>query len=133
MNRIKKQYGKESRCLVIVDDETAILTILEWMFKDEGYTVYTFTRAASALAFVEKNPVHMVISDYQMPDMDGLELAQRLQVSGWKGSFCLLSGRASALKNHPLTEIGVHQLFQKPFDALVLADFVRQALEEIKC
>lgn len=133
MKRKETTAANEHRCLVIVDDATSILTILEWLFKDRGYSVHTFTRAETAFAFITENPVDAVISDWQMPDMDGLELAQKLQQSSWTGFLCLLSGHACFLKNRPLAEMGIHQLVEKPFDAFALADSIRQALEASEC
>ncbi len=68
--------------LVIVDDEQKILDGLADLFPWEniGFEVSgRFTGAVSALEFIEKNPVDVVMTDIKMPGMDGLSFAERIK------------------------------------------------------
>lgn len=67
--------------LIIIDDEEKIAGGISMLFPWEeiGFTVVgTFTSAQEALAFIEKEPVDVVLTDIEMPDMDGIELSERL-------------------------------------------------------
>lgn len=119
--------------LVVVDDATSVLTILGWVLREEGYIVNTFSRATIALSFMEKNHVHLVISDFEMPEMDGMEFVRKLRTTGWNGIFYFLSGHTSALKEYNLKEIGVHEVMEKPFDLHTLRKSIEQALTEVEC
>ncbi len=59
--------------LVIVDDEEMVLTsINSFLMLETEYDVSTFTSAKEAITFIEQNDVDLVISDYLMPEMDGI-------------------------------------------------------------
>ncbi|XP_055822284.1 two-component response regulator ARR2-like [Solanum dulcamara] len=66
--------------LLVVDDDTLYLKILEQMLKRCQYEVTTCTRAEDALSLLreDKNKFHLVICDVHMPDMDGFELLQQI-------------------------------------------------------
>jgi YesN/AraC family two-component response regulator len=68
MNNLSTNY-----VVVIVDDEEMVLTSLSsFLSLETEYEVKTFTLAKEALKFVRDNHVDLVISDYLMPEMDGL-------------------------------------------------------------
>ena len=59
--------------ILLVDDEEMVLTSLSSLLQLETeYNVHTFTSAKKALEFIEQNEVDLVISDYLMPEMDGI-------------------------------------------------------------
>ena len=67
--------------LIIIDDEPKIADGMAQLFpwNNIGFEVIrVFTSAVEALDFLNQNPVDVVLSDIQMPDMTGLELCQRL-------------------------------------------------------
>lgn len=67
--------------LIIIDDEEKIVEGMGLLFPWEtiGFSVEgLFTSAVKALEFMEDNPVDVVLSDIEMPDMDGIELSKRL-------------------------------------------------------
>ena len=67
--------------LIIIDDEEKIVDGLGRLFPWEqiGFEVAgMFVSAREALAFLEDHPVDVVMSDVQMPDMDGIELSRQL-------------------------------------------------------
>lgn len=130
MERINTESMTEAYSLVIVDDIANVVTALEWVLREKGYKVHSFTRAAPALEFIENHPVHLVISDFHMPEMNGLEFIQSLRASGWKGIFYFLSGHTSELKTLHLEKWGVSQRLQKPFDLSLLTESTCQSLEK---
>ena len=59
--------------VLIVDDEQTILSCLREMFGLD-YTIFTAPDAREALAILEREPMDVIVSDYNMPGMDGLSL-----------------------------------------------------------
>ena len=67
--------------LIIIDDEPKIAEGMAQLFpwNNIGFQVVrSFTSAAEALEYMDENPVDVVLSDIQMPDMTGLELCEKL-------------------------------------------------------
>ena len=63
----------ETGQIVIVDDEEMVLTsISSFLMLETAYNVSTFTSAGEAIQFIQDKPVDLVISDYLMPEMDGI-------------------------------------------------------------
>ena len=59
--------------IVIVDDEEMVLTSLNAILALEtNYNVKTFVSAVKAIEFIKNNEIDLVISDYLMPEMDGI-------------------------------------------------------------
>ena len=73
-----KQLSK----ILVVDDEPCILHILALKLRNAGYTVLTAADGEEALELsLSENP-HLIIADYQMPYMDGLQLCCELRRRG---------------------------------------------------
>lgn len=116
--------------LVIVDDSREILSILDWILRREGYRVQSFSQSHVALQYVTSCPVDLVITDFHMPGMNGVELARALRQSDWKGSLLFMSGHVDELRACGLDALHVSGVLKKPFDLVELSDLVGGALRE---
>lgn len=110
---------KMSDLKVMVVDDTAvsrglITQALDWM-QVEGYR--TCASAVEALESLKKRPAHIVISDYNMPEMDGLKFLQNIRSDpNLKGmGFVLVTGRLDASIVDSGRKFGVNNILKKPF------------------
>ncbi|SIS74073.1 response regulator [Phaeovulum vinaykumarii] len=104
--------------IMVVDDMSTsrglITQALDAMgIRQVGYA----TDGPGALTTLEKSPVHMVISDYNMPGMNGIQLLQALrQNPRTKGvGFILITGRADAALINEGKKNGMNNFLKKPF------------------
>ncbi len=67
--------------ILVVDDDTSVLRLLSKYLKDAGYEVLTATNGIEALRIIHAEGCPLVITDWMMPDMDGLELCQAIRAS----------------------------------------------------
>ncbi|HEV2116066.1 MAG TPA: response regulator [Terriglobales bacterium] len=71
-----------TKCLLCVDDHPEVLSIMGEFLRVSGYSVLTAPSGPRGLQLLHRNPVDAVILDYEMPKMDGAELALRIK-SDW--------------------------------------------------
>ena len=65
--------------ILIVDDEAELRNLLARILELEGYRVFTAENGTSALKKVDQEIIHVVITDVQMPGMDGIELIEKIK------------------------------------------------------
>ena len=93
--------------ILVVDDEEPIRDLLGWMLGDAGHIVHSAAEGLGALAFLRGNTVDIVLSDINMPGMDGLELLRRVEAEFPSLPVLLISGRPPPK--------GVRAFIAKPF------------------
>ena len=81
------------RTVLIVDDDPQILRLVKKMLQARAVTVLLAPRPSAALAICESQPVHLLISDVAMPEMDGVKLADRVLRIQPAASVLLISGK----------------------------------------
>ncbi|HKL24805.1 MAG TPA: PAS domain S-box protein [Desulfuromonadales bacterium] len=116
--------------VLVVEDEQAILKLTKTMLTDLGYQVLTSDSPVRALTLAEAHAgeIQLLITDVVMPEMNGRELAERLQLAH-PGLQCLyMSGyTGNAIAHHGILGKGTHFL-HKPFSRHDLASQVSQIL-----
>jgi response regulator RpfG family c-di-GMP phosphodiesterase len=70
--------------ILLVDDDASTLALLERSFKKWGYSVATATNGRQALDHVESKHVDIIVSDWLMPEMNGLEMCQKVRALNLK-------------------------------------------------
>lgn len=86
-----------------------------------GHSATAFTHPQQALEAVHDYDV--LITDYHMPEMTGLEVARQAHAQGWRGSLLLMSGHSADIGEaieHPLLRMVLH----KPFSSRTLLEAV---------
>ena len=68
-----------SDCILVVEDERSIRTIVEYALRDAGFRVVTAARGDDALDVVAAEPVDLVVLDIMLPGLDGLEVCKRIR------------------------------------------------------
>src|SRR3990172_2437270 len=94
------------------------------------YNVQTFLSANDALRYIESNGANVVISDYLMPEMDGMRFLKHVKELKPEIPRIILTGYAdkeNAIKG--INEVGLYQYLEKPWDNSDLLIILRNALE----
>ena len=125
---------QSSDTVMIVDDEEMVLTSLNaFLTLETDYEVVTFTDPHKALDHVRANDVDLVMSDYLMPQMDGITFLAGVRDLKPEVPRIILTGYAdkeNAIKG--IKEIGLFQYIEKPWDNDDLSLVVRNGLEKQK-
>ena len=117
--------------ILIVDDEEMILSSLRSFFSFEtDYEIITFTSSQEAATNVEKESIDLVISDFLMPELDGIAFLANVKESQPMATRVLLSGFAdkeNAIK--AINEVSIFQYIEKPWENTRLKLIVENGLE----
>jgi two-component system chemotaxis response regulator CheY len=106
--------------ILVVDDMATSRGLITQALDSIGIrNVATAGDGMSALKSLEKAPVHLVISDYNMPNMDGLQLLHSLRKGAKTAGvgFLLITGRADKQIIDTGKKLGMNNFIKKPFDA----------------
>jgi len=108
--------SREIRVL-LVDDERLVLSALRRLLARAGFDVKTAMSGPEAVALLEKEPVDLIVSDYQMPGMTGIEFLREV-APRWPDILrCMLTAQADKeLLDAALRDGLLHRAFRKPWD-----------------
>lgn len=122
----------ERETVLIVDDEEMVLTSLStYLTLETDYDVVTFTSAERALAYLADTDVGIIISDFLMPEMDGITFLARARDLRPDVPRVILTGYAdkeNAIK--AINQVGLYQYVEKPWDNDELRLVIRNGLEK---
>jgi DNA-binding NtrC family response regulator len=123
--------GHVQPVVVIVDDEEMVITsIRAFLTLETEYDIHGFTDPEAAAKFLETHPVDVVVSDYLMPKMNGIQLLGSAKQLQPEAARVLLTGHAdkqSAIQ--AINEVGLFQYLEKPWDNSQLLLVVQSAIE----
>ena len=105
--------------VLVVDDMSTSRGLITQALDTMGIRqVATAADGASALQTLARSPVHLVISDYNMPQMDGLQLLHALRsgAATAKVGFLLITGRADKEVIDKGRQLGMNNFVKKPFE-----------------
>ena len=114
--------------ILIVDDEPPIRRFLKTALGAQDYRVEEAGDGESALEFLKRNPVDLVILDLGLPGMDGLELIRRLRGEGAAMPIVILSSRDDEAGKVQALDLGADDYVSKPFGMEELSARIRTAL-----
>jgi DNA-binding NtrC family response regulator len=118
--------------ILYVDDEPAVGMILEDTLERAGHTPIGAHNVPQALQALQKGGVDLIISDYRMPGLTGLEFLQLLQQEGYDVPLIMLTGYATIEHAVASIKAGAIDYITKPVLAEKLELAVTQALEFVR-
>ena len=123
-----------SQTIVIVDDEDIVLTSLNSLLSLEtDYEIKTFISANEALEYIKNGSVDLVVSDYLMPEMDGISFLSQVKILRPEAPRIILTGYAdkeNAIK--AINDVGLFQYIEKPWNNDDILIILRNGLEKNK-
>jgi DNA-binding response OmpR family regulator len=122
------KIGGRTSTLLVVDDDHTVRELEAEILLQEGYSVLQAESAAEALRLArEADEIHLLITDFSMPEVDGLELSHRFRAMHPKTPVLMVSGSLPALRDGN-RDLDNARLLAKPFTFLELLHMVRLLL-----
>jgi DNA-binding response OmpR family regulator len=102
--------------LVIIDDQYEVLELLKYNMVHEGYEVKMFFNAVDALKYINMENTDLVVTDWLLPEMDGLELCRHLKMSPSTRNIpiVMLTGKNDEIDAVAALEVGAEDFITKP-------------------
>ena len=119
--------------LLIVDDEQSIRKLCMTVGDALGYTCMEAESGEAALALLEEQPAHMVLTDLVMPNMTGLEFLEKIKKLLPRTEVAVMTGHGSVETAVQAMKLGAYDYISKPFSPLEeLRLFLRRMAEKIQ-
>jgi len=116
--------------ILCVDDEENVLKALKRLFFDDDYEIITAASAEEGLKILEKGSVHIVISDYRMPNMSGVDFLKEVRIHWPDTVRIVLSGYADVSSIiSAINEGQIYKFIPKPWNDSELKVTVSNAIE----
>jgi CheY-like chemotaxis protein len=116
---------EKSRMILVVDDEPFILQYVGQVLRQANYKVATAGNGDKAWSILEKQEIHLVLTDIVMPgSMDGLELADKIHGSNPNIPVLFITGVVPEWDDRTAELVKNESLLRKPFFPKQLLDFI---------
>ena len=115
--------------VMVVDDQASMRAMIRRALQDLGFKdVRDKGGAVEALEAVKADRVHLIISDYNMPEMDGLEFLKQVRADGVIGKtvFIMLTGSSDRDLVQQAAALGVNNYLVKPFASAALKEKIER-------
>lgn len=120
--------------VMVVDDQTSMRAMIRRALQDLGFKdVRDRAGPAEALDAIRADRVHLIISDYNMPDMDGLQFLAAVRADPIIGKtvFIMLTGSADREIVQKAAALGVNNYVVKPFSPTALKEKIERVFGEL--
>ena len=119
--------------LLIVDDEQSIRKLCMTVGEALGFVCMEANSGETALALLEEQPAHMILTDMVMPNMSGLEFLERVKKLFPRTEVAVMTGHGSVETAVQAMKLGAYDYISKPFSPLEeLRLFLRRMAEKIR-
>ncbi len=129
MSATPESFDASQYKVLCVDDEPNILSALRRMLSLEGFEVVTAESGAQALEILAKGQIHVIISDMQMPQMNGTELLEKVRQQ-WPHTMRLMLTGASDISGaiQAINEGAIYRYTAKPWNDEELLGTIKSAI-----
>jgi len=116
--------------IVLVDDDELIRDSLGLFLESEGCQLQAFATAEEGLEAFKRQPYDLIIADYRLPGMDGLEFFRKIKGLSSYALKILITAYGSEEVFSEARDIGVEDIIEKPFTSKTLEDSLATLIEK---
>jgi len=118
------------RTILVADDESHILHVVSLKLKNAGYRVLTARDGQEALEMAQQEKPDLLITDYHMPQLSGIELCRKLKQDPATSNIpaIMLTARGYSLEPADTEQSGILRMLSKPFSPRHLLSTVEEVL-----
>lgn len=117
--------------ILIIDDERAIRNSLKEILADEGYEVDVAENGVQGIQMVDKEKYSVIFCDIKMPEMDGMEVLDKLMEMGTDAAIVMISGHGDIDTAVECIKKGAFDFIQKPLDLNRILITIKNATDKV--
>ncbi|HYA48989.1 MAG TPA: response regulator [Burkholderiales bacterium] len=121
----------KAKTIVIVDDDETLRKTFSLLLKGK-YRVLVAGDPEEALARLRRSKADLLIADYRLPTLNGLELIRRLRAAGFDGEAMLISAHPDEVRVEEMSRLAISHFFVKPLDLDLLNASIDRVLQPKK-
>jgi len=118
--------------ILVVDDAPTALEVLERNLVSKRYRVFTASSAVDAIKILENSTIDLVITDYKMPKVSGLDLIRHIRENYSNMEVIMITGYASVKGAVEAVKMGAEEYLPKPFTDEELFSAVERSLNKLE-
>ena len=119
---------KEMKILLIDDDEW-IRDSLNIFFENEGCHITALETAEEGMESLKRHNYDIIVTDYRLPGMDGLEFLKKIQNTQPHAMKALITAYRSEKVSSEAARIGIHDFIDKPFTTKTIEESLSRLIE----
>ena len=112
--------------ILYVDDDPNMLKMVELFMRKSKYELSSAINGRSALKLLEKNKYDIIITDIQMPELDGLSLIDEIKKQKIKSPIVVVSAFGQDSMSQKALKKGAARILDKPFESKQLFDVIEK-------
>ena len=121
-----------AKTIMTVDDALTMRKVISFTLKGAGYDVVEAQDGVAALGALRSKPVDAIISDVNMPNMDGLTFVKHFRQTNKTTPMIMVTTEAEKARVIEAIKAGVNNYVIKPFTPELLAERIRETVERFK-
>lgn len=118
----------KTKDILLVDDDIDCLHFLSMLLESEGFDVSTASGGSSALETLKHNKFRMMITDFNMPEINGVELATKVNEQRSDMRIVLATGADLSNIAEAAANAGISEIFSKPVELQGFLAVIRSSL-----
>ena len=136
LNTLKNERGStkpltDKETILVVDDAPDTLEVFQRHLTWKGYRVFTAPGVEEAIGILEVRPVDLVITDFKMPHVDGLDLVRHVRENYKETEVIMITGYATVEGAVKAVKVGAEEYLPKPFTEEELFAAVQRAFDKL--
>ncbi len=127
----KSDYSSiKGKTILLIDDEPMVTDICEMMLKKLGHKVLKAHSGSEGIKLYEanRNQIYLIISDFNMPEMNGQEVVDKLRKMDHNVKVLLSSGGLSVAEENKVISRGFTGFLKKPYNMNILSEKISEIL-----
>ena len=115
--------------ILIIDDEAAQRDILTGYLKKKGYKIFPASSGREGIEIIKNNPVDIILSDFKMPDLNGIEVLEQVKKLNPEISFVIVTAYGTVENAVKAMRLGAFDYISKPVDLDELDFMIERIIE----